>query len=296
MLLQILFVHVIYAQQKVQFTQYMFNGLIINPAYAGVEEALSLTFYNRNQWVGIEGSPDTQTFSGHTLFKSKQTGLGLSVTNDQIGIHKNLNLLLSTSYHLKIKDRSYLSMGIQTGINHKGSDYSLVAGNYLNDPKLSGQTISRTFLDFGVGFFYRSPRYQLGFSIPEMMPGKIQINDTVEYKLNHAHYLLFSKYSYPLSENLDLEPGFLLKYLYGIPLSFDINVNVTIRQALSVGFSYRKSESVDFLFKTRITPQLQIGYAYDYPIGNIALISTGSHEFMINYVFSFTESNVSSPR
>src|SRR6187402_14633 len=91
-----------YAQQKVQFTQYMFNGLVINPAYAGADEALSLTFIQRSQWTGVENAPNTQTLSGHTLFKKKQVGLGITLVNDRIGVHQNINALTSYAYHIRV--------------------------------------------------------------------------------------------------------------------------------------------------------------------------------------------------
>src|SRR5258708_7244122 len=121
-----------FAQQKVQFTQYMFNGLVINPAYAGADEKLSLTFINRNQWNGIEGAPTTQTLSAHTLFKKKQFGIGFLLVNDQIGIHRNVNAGVSYAYHIQTRDQSYLSMCLQAGGKSLWADYSLLStrGNH----------------------------------------------------------------------------------------------------------------------------------------------------------------------
>lgn len=283
------------SQQKVQFTQYMFNRLMINPACAGMDEALSLTFINRSQWQGLEGAPTTQTLAAHTLFKNRHLGVGLSVANDKIGIHKNFSAFGSSAYHIKVADHSYLSMGIRFGVNHKNSGYISLAGASL-DPQLYDANISGTNANFGFGVYYRSPKFEAGFSVPELIPEKFIYNDTLTIQLSTAHYFLFSKYSYPLNENLDLEPSVLLKYLPGIPLSFDVNANIVVKKVLTLGLSYRKSESFDFLFLARITPQLRIGYAYDYGIGKIKILGGGSHELMVSYVFKFVESEIASPR
>jgi type IX secretion system PorP/SprF family membrane protein len=136
------------AQQKMQFTQYMFNGLVINPAYAGADEALSLTFIHRSQWAGVENAPQTQTLSAHTLFKRKHFGLGLTIVNDKIGVHKNLSILSNYAYHLRTGKKSALSFGLQAGMNNQKSDYTslLTAGN--NDPKLYNPVLTETFFNF----------------------------------------------------------------------------------------------------------------------------------------------------
>jgi type IX secretion system PorP/SprF family membrane protein len=285
-----------YAQQRVQFTQYMFNGLSINPAYAGVDEALSITFLNRNQWAGIEGSPTTQTLSGHTLFKREQIGIGLSLINDKIGVHKNFSALASTAYHLKVTSNGYLSMGIEAGINHKKSDYASLIGDSGYDPTLFNTAISQTFLDIGFGFYFRNPKFHIGFSMPEVAPQKLLIRDTIKIQLNKAYYLLFFKHHLTLDERLAFEPSLLVKYLPGVPLSFDLNASIIIREAVAIGLSYRKSESMSFVLKAKVTPQLQLGYAYDHPFGRISKLSNASHEVMVNYIFKYTESKVASPR
>ncbi len=284
-----------FAQQKVQFTQYMFNGLIINPAYAGVDEALSVTFIGRSQWTGIENAPSTQTLSAHTLFRKKQVGLGLTFVNDRIGIHKNINALTSYAYHIRVSEKSYLSMGLQAGIKTFRSDYGSLA-NAANDPSLNNIVLSKTYFDFAAGIFYRSPRFQLGISAPELIPQQFNINDTLSIQLNRVNFFGFSRYKIPVGQNYALEPSVLIKYLNGVPLSFDINAMMTYRNALSLGLSYRKKESIDFMLRAKVTPQLQFGYAYDHPIGEVKQISNGSHELMINYLFKYIEKKATSPR
>jgi type IX secretion system PorP/SprF family membrane protein len=285
-----------FAQQRVQFTQYMFNGLVINPAYAGADDALSLTFIQRSQWAGVENAPETQTFSGHTLFGKKHIGLGLTLINDKIGVHKNLNALTTYAYHLQVAEKSILSMGLQMGINRRQSDYGSLIGGSTYDPRLNDVVISKTFFDFGMGIYFRSPKLEAGFSIPELVPGRMDLNDTTTIRLSKSPYFLFTRYTIKASDFIDLQPSIFLKYQSGIPLSFDLNANMIYRKVLTLGLSYRKDESVDFLMKAQMTRQLQLGYAYDHPIGDISLLSNGSHELMVNYVFRYVEKDITSPR
>jgi type IX secretion system PorP/SprF family membrane protein len=284
------------AQQKVQFTQYMFNEVVINPAYAGADEALSLTFIQRKQWANIESSPSTQTLSAHTLFKKKHFGLGATIINDRIGVHRNLSAMSNFAYHLRVGKESYLSMGLQAGIHSRKSDYARLASAANMDPKLFDAAISYTAFDLGMGFYYRSPRLHMGLSAPELLPEEFNLNDTTSITLRDANYFLFTRYTITLNENIDLEPSVLLKYFAGIPLSYDVNMSFIFRKVLTLGLSYRKKESVDFMLRGQLTPQMQFGYSYDHPIGEVSKVSNGSHELMINYVFKYVKSKVDSPR
>jgi type IX secretion system PorP/SprF family membrane protein len=284
------------AQQKMQFTQYMFNGLVINPAYAGADEALSLTFIHRSQWAGVENAPTTQTLSGHTLFKRRHFGLGITIVNDKVGVHKNMNVVTNYAYHLRTGQKSWLSMGLLAGINNQRSDYTSLIGPGNTDPKLYNPVLSETFVNIGAGLYFRSPRFHAGVSSPELIPKQFSVNDSVTVHLSDINLFTFVKYRLTLSPSIDLEPSTLIKYLEGVPLSYDANVNVIIHKVLTLGLSYRKQESVDFLFKAQVTPQLQLGYAYDHAIGQIARLSNGSHEAMVQYVFRYAHKNLSSPR
>ena len=127
------------AQQRPHFTQYISNELIINPAFAGAEEALSITLVHRSQWSDLEGAPSTQTLTAHSLFKSKKIGIGLAVINDEIGIHSSLNAAASYAYHIELDQETYLSLGLQFGFNQKRSDYNSLINQIpvSNDPKLN---------------------------------------------------------------------------------------------------------------------------------------------------------------
>jgi type IX secretion system PorP/SprF family membrane protein len=285
------------AQQKEQFTQYMFNGLVLNPALAGSDEALSITFLNRRQWSGIEGAPVTQTLSAHTPFANGRTGVGLYLVNDKIGVHRNQSFQGSYAYRLHVSEKAYLSMGLQAGLNAHRSDYaSLSSTSSLNDPKVANGTISNTAFNVGAGLYYKSERFDAGLSVPEIVPENISLNDTARVAWQRTQYFLFGRYSIPLNEIFDFEPSVLIKYMRGVPVSYDVNACVLIKKALMLGLSYRKQESIDFLLKARVTPQLQLGYAYDYGTGEVSRAGNGAHELLINYIFNFSTDNVASPR
>lgn len=285
-----------HAQQRVQYTQYMFSGLMINPAYAGMEGPLSVTFIQRSQWTGTDGAPSTQTLSAHSLFKEKHTGIGLSIVNDRIGVHRNLNALANYAYHLTVGPEKHLSFGIQAGIENRKSDYLSLIGDAANDPHLSNPKFSHTAFDFGAGIYFRTRDFHLGLSMPEIIPGKLKLNDSVTLELGNTNYFLFSKYRLSLNDIVDLEPSTLLKYSPGVPLAVDVNLNAIFYDALTAGISYRRGESVAFLLRAQVTAQLKFGYAYDHPIGEIARLSNGSHEMMISYLFRFVTSGIHSPR
>ncbi|HYC86743.1 MAG TPA: type IX secretion system membrane protein PorP/SprF [Chryseosolibacter sp.] len=286
---------VVMAQLRVQFTQYMFNGLVINPAYAGADDALSLTLVQRRQWAGVENAPSTQTLSAHTLFYRKNVGVGMVIMNDRVGVHRNLNILTNYAYHVHVGDESVVSFGLQAGMKSIRSDYASL-GPVNNDPKVSNAYVSETFFDAGTGIYFRSPKIHAGFSALELFPKTVSLNDTVAATLSRAHYFIFSKYTMPFGQHVHLEPSLLLKCLPGTPVSFDVNLNALYRKVLVLGVSYRKKESVDLLLKAQMTAQLQFGYSYDHPVGEVARFATGSHEFMVQYLFRYVTKNVSSPR
>jgi len=289
-----LFITESFGQQAAQFTQYMFNGLVLNPAYAGADEALSLTFIGRQQWTGIEGAPSTQTFSAHTLIKAKHIGVGLNLVNDKIGVHRNLNVMSSYSYRIQLDRKTFLSFGIQAGIHNSRSDYNSI--QRANDPALLNVVAAKTSFDFGAGIYFGSPRLVLGFSAPTILPQNIELNDSVGVHFKGDNFFLLASYRIKINEAVEMQPGVLLKYRQDVPLSYDVNLNMIYRQVLTLGLSYRREESIDFLFKAQATPQLQLGYAYDYPLQSASVMGAGSHELMVNYLFRYPSTNSTSPR
>lgn len=286
-----------YSQFIGPLTQYYANELIINPAFAGASDALSLTASYRNQWSGLVGAPTTQILSLHSLTKNGRVGVGLALINDKIGVHKNTALMNSYSYRINLDKDTYFSFGVQVGFNYRRSDYASLSTQVRdpNDPSLtSGLSLFK--FEFGSGIYFRSPKLRIGFSAPKMLSGRTSMNDSTSLELNRPQYFLFIRYYYPISPNLELQPGLLVKYLPGLPVSVDFNLSANIKQVLLIGASYRLSESIGGILQLNVTPQLKFGYSYDLVTAPASSLSNNSHEIMLNYLFKFTTYEIKNVR
>lgn len=281
------------AQQGPQFTQFMFNNLAINPAYAGADEHASITLVARNQWNSIENAPSTQSLAAHSLF-AKRVGLGLTVIHDRIGVHKNTNALASYAYHLRAGKSAFVSFGLQAGVTSFRSDYPSLAGT-TNDPLLA-RYVRDTKLNLGAGVYFRSPRLDAGFSFPGLLTRKVDLSDTLIINFRSADMLGYLRYRLRLGVNYVLQPSLLVKYYPTLPMSFDTNWMIIYKEVISAGVSYRNNESIDLVIKLQLTARLEAGYAYDYPLRNGTLLNSSSHELMLHYVFRKNTKNIASPR
>ena len=285
-----------YAQQSPHYTQYMFSGLVINPAYAGVDEALSAMFIDRRQWNGLEGAPTTQTLALHTLTAKRKVGLGLLLVNDKIGIHKNLTAQASYAYHLKVASASFLSFGLQAGVFHMRSDYGSIQNGGVPDPKLNNVVINELFFELGAGIYFRNKRFHLGVSAPELLPKSTPISEVESVRFDNINLITFLKYRFTLTPKWEFEPAVVVKYASDLPVSADAAATFIYKDILTAGLLYRFDSSLGYLMKARITPQLQVGYAYDYPVGSLTQLNNGSHELMVQYLFRYERSGIKSPR
>lgn len=284
------------AQQLSQYSQYMFNQLAINPAFAGAEGPLSVTVINRNQWTGVEGAPRTQTFLAHSLFKEKHVGLGATLSNDKIGIHQQLNASLDYAYHLHVGKTTIVSFGLQASFHQVRSDYiSLIAAGSW-DPLVPNTAMNKSFFDVGTGIFVRGSKWRMGLSLPALVPQRLQVNDSIRVTIRTANLFLFTAYRFTLTNSLELEPSAIAKYYDGVPLSYDVNINLIYRNVLTGGLSYRKKSSLAMMLSAQVTNQFRVGYAYDYPLYPESVLLGGAHEIMAHYLFRFVKSNVQSPR
>ena len=272
------------AQQQATFTQYMFNGLAINPAYAGSHDLLDISALGRWQWAGVEGAPTTQTLAMHTGIPGKNIGLGLQITNDQIAVTDQTSVMLAYSYSIPLGNGA-LRMGAQGGFQSFRSDlldvYTLGAGI---DQSFS-QNVSASRPNFGLGFYYSNSKWYGGLSSPILLNNTLQNGDDVIITQSR-HYFLTGGYLFDLSPDVKVKPSFLVKAVSGAPVSVDYNVNVLLKELLWVGVSVRPPESINFLVEFNINSNFRVGYAYDYIIDdNLSNITTSSHELLINYRF-----------
>lgn len=282
-----------FAQQGPQYTQFMFNNLAINPAYAGADEHASITLIARDQWSKIDNAPSTQSLAAHTLV-AKRVGLGLVVVHDKIGIHKNTNATASYAYHLRAGKKAFISMGLQAGVTNFRSDYPSLQGSTY-DPLLANY-YKETKLNLGAGIYFRSQKLDLGISSPGLLTHNQQLNDTLNVSFRTANLLGYVRYRLPLGASFTLQPSLLIKYFPGLPATFDTNWMIVYKQVLSAGVSYRNKESLDLVLKLQLTVRLEAGYSFDYPIGNGSVLNSPSHELMLHYAFKKNTKNIASPR
>ncbi|MFY0602142.1 MAG: type IX secretion system membrane protein PorP/SprF [Cyclobacteriaceae bacterium] len=281
------------AQQQVTFTQYMFNGMSINPGYIGSHDALSITAMGRWQWVGLEGAPVTQTLAVHSPIPHKRIGLGLQVTRDQVAVTDLTSVMAGYSYKIPIAG-GILSMGVQGGFQSYNSNLSSVYT--IGNDATFDEDFRSTKPNIGVGLFYYNPVFYAGLSAPQLINNKIESDGNV-ILTQSRHYFLTGGIVFPISDGVKLKPNILVKAVEGAPLSADYNINVLLKEILWLGISYRPPESINFLIELNVNQRFRVGYAYDYVIDQtLSDVATSSHEILLNYRFKLSKDNVVTPR
>jgi type IX secretion system PorP/SprF family membrane protein len=272
------------AQQNIVYSQYIYNGLLINPAYAGSHVQLSATLSYRNQWVNFEGAPQTATLGVHTAMNKSKVGLGLLATSDKIGSYTNTGIFGSYAYRIQDRRGGVFSMGLQAGIHNFKADYTALKLKAGQDPKFNG-TISELKPNFGGGIFYYNKKFFGGFSVPVILEHSKFFNGGLEQLAMARHYYLYVGAMLPLDrmEKVKLSPSFLIRAQEGTPLNADINLNVIFHNLISAGVSYRTGESITTLLNFKLSEKFNFGYSYDWVTSDIRNYSNGTHEFMLNY-------------
>ncbi|MHA6281466.1 PorP/SprF family type IX secretion system membrane protein [Salinimicrobium sp. CAU 1759] len=270
------------AQQDPMYTQYMYNMSVINPAYA-IDDLgmLNVGGIYRNQWAGIEGAPETANFFAKTGL-TERLEAGLSIVHDEIGdIVKENNLYADVNYILPVSETSKLSFGVKAGVTFFDADLTRLTTNQGGDPAM--QNISEAFPNFGVGAYWFGDNYYVGLSAPNIFTSKHLENETGLARLGeeNIHYFLTGGYVFDLNQNLKLKPAFMARAVEGAPLSVDVTANVLLYNRFEAGVAYRFDETISGLVNFRVTPELRIGYAYDYTTGNLSDFNDGTHEIMV---------------
>jgi type IX secretion system PorP/SprF family membrane protein len=283
-----------YGQQQVMFTQYMFNGLAINPAYAGSHETVSLTALAREQWTGIDGAPSTQTFSVHSPVFNKRIGLGLLLLHDEIGVTEQSGVYGSYSYKIPFVNGGKLALGLQAGFTFYNAKFSEVSDT---NPAFANGDVKESQPNFGFGAYYFTDRFYAGISVPQLVQNSFDKNNNDSDSQLLRHYFITSGYVFDISRNLKLKPNVLVKAVEGAPVEIDLNVNLLINELIWVGVSYRSFDSFDAIFQLQVTDRLQIGYSYDFATTtDLRRVNNGSHEIMLNYRFTLNKSRIITPR
>ncbi|MEN7549385.1 type IX secretion system membrane protein PorP/SprF [Rapidithrix thailandica] len=285
-----------FAQQEPMFTQYMFNGMAINPGYAGSHETISITALARKQWTGLEGAPNTQTFTAHMPLKLN-TAAGISFTRDEIGITTTNSISAAFAYKVPM-GLGKLSFGLQAGMRFYRDNFSKLNPKDKTDDVYTNGDVSKTLPDFGAGVYYYSDRFFLGISVPHLINQTIETaDDAVSVSDMERHYVVYSGYVFDLSPSVKLKPHALLKVVEGAPVQMDINASVYLKEILGIGLSYRSLDSFAALLELQATPAFRLGYSYDFATTtDLRTVQNGSHEIMLNYRFDLSKKIVLTPR
>ncbi|TYA56367.1 PorP/SprF family type IX secretion system membrane protein [Formosa maritima] len=286
------------AQQLPQFTQYMYNTVSINPAYAGSRETLSIVALHRSQWVGFDGGPVTQTLSINSPLRNEKIGLGLSFINDKLGDEHFSYLYGDFSYTINTGVNTKLAFGFKAGVTSYRLDRN-AADPSGQDPNIYGID-DRWSPNIGAGLYWHSQMWYLGLSAPRILNTNYakDSNNADVKALERISYYFTGGYVFTLSENTKLKPAFLMKATNGAPLSFDITANFLFFEKFWLGGGYRINEytsALGVLTDFQISKQFRIGYTYEYPLSELNDYTGGTHEILIMFEL-FKAKRIKSPR
>ena len=280
----------VFGQQDAQYTQYMYNMNVLNPAYAGSKGITSIGLLGRTQWVGVEGAPQTLTLSLHSPIGNK-VGLGFSVIHDEIGPVKEDNVYVDFSYTLFTSKEGRLAFGLKGGVTFLGvRELITVDPDPLNIP------IHQTSPNFGAGLLYYTNKFYLGLSAPNFLETRHLENNggQTSSASEKMHYFLTTGYVFEINDLLKFKPSTMIKATSGAPLSVDLSSNLLIKDRFEIGLSYRIDDSMSGMIGVKVNDDFRIGYAYDYTLSRLRRFNTGSHEVLL--LFDFNRGDIKSPR
>ncbi|MCX7986383.1 MAG: type IX secretion system membrane protein PorP/SprF [Bacteroidales bacterium] len=270
-------------QQDPGFSQYMYNTISVNSAYAGTKDAINIILLSRHQWVGFEGAPQTQTATIHGPTFIKYVGLGLSYVHDKIGPLNINTIYIDYSFKFKIHEGGKISLGLKTGLDMRKNDLSHLTPLNESDPTYSKDIISKVSPNIGVGIYYYTDRYYLGFSVPKIRNTYLdeEHNAQLEQGRLERHYFIIGGYVWTLNREWKIKPSFLVKHVKGAPLSVDLNFSAMYRERIIAGISHRFGDSFGALVQVRAFDYLWFGYAYDFTVTNLRKYNYGTHEILL---------------
>lgn len=286
------------AQQEPMVSQYMFNGLFLNPAYAGSHQYFSSSLLHRTQWVSFPGAPKTSLVAIDGLIPKKDNmGVGLIVAHDRIGATEQTDVYANYAYQLRLK-KGKLAFGLKAGVSNYIFKSSGVTVWDANDEVFTGRR-SAWLPKFGFGTYYFCDNWYAGISIPTLMA--YDANHDFSFDVNkgsflNRHYYLYGGYVFKLNEKFKLKPSTLVKYLPAAPVEADINLNLLYNDQFWIGASYRSMDAVVFMVEYQTNTRFRVGYAFDFTTSKIRNYSTGTHEIMIGYDFGKDLVKVKTPR
>lgn len=289
-----------YAQQDAQYTQYMYNTTVVNPAYAGTRETLSVFALHRTQWVGLDGAPVTNNFSLNTPI-GRNIGLGVSIVNDKIGPSDENNIAVDFSYSIDLSERYKLSFGLKASANLLNVDFSKLHIYNPGDPRFQDNIDNKFSPNVGAGIYLHSDNTYFGLSAPYLIESKHfdgEANDDASSFIatEKIHYYFIAGHVFDLSPSLQFKPSVLTKMVQGAPLQIDLSGNFLINQKFTAGVAYRWDAAFSAMVGFQASESWFIGYSYDMDSTKLANYNSGSHEFFLRYELFTTKNRIISPR
>ena len=289
------------AQQDPQYTQYMYNTQVVNPAYVGSREALSFGLLYRTQWVGLDGAPKTGSFTVNSPV-SYNMGLGLSIVNDQLGPATETNINIDYSYSIPTSETAKLSFGLKAGIDLLDVDFSKLNIYDKNDPRFQNNIDNKLQPQIGAGVYFNTDKFYAGLSVPNFLTTKhfdessLNTTSVETVAKERMHYFLIAGYVFDISDNLKFKPATLFKMVTGSPLQADVSANFLLYDKLTLGAAYRWSAAMSAMVGFQATDQIFIGFGYDYQTTDIEAYSDGSYEVMLRFELFNKPERVLTPR
>ncbi|MEO8146397.1 MAG: type IX secretion system membrane protein PorP/SprF [Bacteroidia bacterium] len=288
------------AQYDPMFTQYMFNELFINPAYAGARENLSVNMLVRDQWAGIDGAPKTQTFTIHAPVSNRKIGLGFAVMNETIGVTHRLVLNGDFAYRI-LMDNATFALGLQGGVTNYQEKFSELKTTTGYDNQFTYNSEKLWLPNAGFGMYYYTNKFYAGLSIPRLIENKVDVTTSTTTVKNVGnvkdwHYYIATGYVFNLNDNIKFKPSIMIKTVQGAPIELDADALFIFNDLFWIGGAYRTGDAVAAIIGLQINRQLRIGYSYDYTLTGLQDYNSGSHEFTLGYDFSFDKNRIITPR
>lgn len=291
----------IHAQTEPMYSQYMYNMLGVNPAYAGNREATSFNFFQRNQWIGLKGAPKTTSLSIDQAIKDGKIGWGFQAYDDRLGVESASGFNSIISSRVKVSDKGILSAGISVGLMNYRISLNDVLNRYTpTDPSfISSAKPSQWNPILGMGLYYNTDKLYLGISTPSILKSRLAKYENFVsgiQKVDDFHLFATAGYVFEINEELKLKPSSMIKMVSGAPIEADINLNVWLRDMIGIGGSYRTGDAFVGMVEIQATDNLRFGYAYDMPFSPLKYYARGSHELMLRYEFGKFKTGIKSTR
>ena len=285
-----------FAQQDSQYTNYMYNTINVNPAYAGSRGVMSIFGMHRTQWVGLDGAPVTNVASINTPINNSKFGMGISFVNDRIGPSDENAISADISYTIQTSETYKLSFGVKGTANLLNVDYTKLNRYDLTDPQFQNNIDNKFSPNIGAGIYFHSDKLYAGLSVPNFLETEHFDDNVAATAKERMHYYLIGGYVFDLSDNIKFKPAFLTKLVTGAPLQLDLTANFMFNEKFVLGAAWRWDAAVSGLAGFQVNENWMIGYAYDAETTKLANYNSGSHEIFLRYEFKKKKKKVVSPR